>query len=309
MENIVVTRAKNEHAFLENFINHYLNLGFDFIFIFIENDQKYDIINPKVAFIKHNYKGNDVIQFIFNEFLKKKKIDWVLHVDVDEFLFLKDNMKINEYISKFYKKNIGQFIFKWAMIENYRSIDSENNFKNIADQCKIYSNKHYKSMIKYEYLNKGGNPHYSNVNKDTYLDNIKIESKLIGKCKENNNYTNAILIHYHSRSLEDIFVKALGTNLYGKKIDPTILNQKYSTDELKSKMGKLRLPFNHAREGEILNKKNILQLKFNTNSKIDNEIIHNTLKNICRVYNVNYDIVINYIKDLELQYSKHFLCE
>ena len=136
MYNIVVTRAKNEHGFLENFINHYLNLGFDFIYIFIENGEKYDIINSKAAFIRHYYKGDEVIPLIFNKFLKylskKKKIDWVLHVDVDEFLFLKNNIKIHEYIYKFDRKNIGQFIFKWAMIENFRSIDSENNFQNIA---------------------------------------------------------------------------------------------------------------------------------------------------------------------------------
>ena len=138
MYNIIVTRAKNEHGFLENFIDHYLNLGFDFIFIFIENDQKYSVRNQKIAFIKHNYKGNDVIPFIFGEFLQqpniKKKVNWVLHVDIDEFLFLKDNMKIHEYISKYYKTNIGQFIFKWAMIENFRSISSENDFQDIANQ-------------------------------------------------------------------------------------------------------------------------------------------------------------------------------
>lgn len=312
MNNIVVTRAKNEHGFLEIFIDHYLNLGFDFIFIFIENDQKYDIINPKVAFISHDYKGDKVISFIFNEFLKKtnkkKKIDWVLHVDVDEFLFLKDNIKIHDYISKFDRINIGQFIFKWAMIENFRSIDSENNFQNIADQCKLYSNIHYKSMIKLEYLKDGGHPHFANSIKDTYLDNIKIKSKLYGMCDENNNYTNSILVHFHTRNLENIFVKALVTNLGDKKINPRIIDEKYSINELKSKMVKLRLPFSHA-TGDVLNKKNIIQLKFNTNTKIDNKIIYNMLKEVCSEYNVNYDTVLKYINDLELQYSKHFLCD
>lgn len=312
MYNIVVTRAKNEHGFLENFINHYLNLGFDFIYIFIENGEKYDIINSKAAFIRHYYKGDEVIPLIFNKFLKnlskKKKIDWVLHVDVDEFLFLKNNIKIHEYIYKFDRKNIGQFIFKWAMIENFRSIDSENNFQNIAEQCNLYSNNHYKSMIKLEYLNYGGHPHFANIIKDTYLDNIKIESKLNGNCQESNNYTNAILVHYHTRNLENIFVKALACNLGLKKINPDIIKQKYSTNELKSKIVKLKLPFGHAK-GNILNRKNIVQVIFNTNTKIDNIIIHNMLKEVCKLYNVDYNIVINYIKDLELQYSKHFLCE
>ena len=312
MYNVVVTRAKNEHGFLKMFIEHYLNLKFDFIYIFIENDQNYDIKNSKIAFIKHDYKGDEVISFIFNKFFKqstrKNKIDWILHVDIDEFLFLKDNIKIHEYISKFDRKNIGQFIFKWGIIENYRSIDSENDFQNIAEQCNIYSNPHYKSMIKLKYLKCGDNPHFAYVIKDTYLDNIKIKYKLEGFCEINNNYTNGILIHYHTRNLENVFVKALETNFGKKKINPDIIHQKYSTNELQSKMKKLKLPFMHA-NGNILNKNNIVQLIFNTNTKIDNKIIHNTLKELCKIYNVDYNIVINYIKDLELQYSKHFLCE
>lgn len=314
MYNVVVTRAKNEHGFLKNFIDHYLNLGFNFIYIFIEKEQKYDIINSKIDFIKHDYKGNKVLPFIFNNFLKKeetkKKIDWVLHIDIDEFLFLKNNIKIHEHISKFYKENIGQFIFKWAMIENYRSIDSENDFRNIVNQCKLYSNKHYKSMIKLKYIKdeKKTHPHFANVINDTYLDNIKIKSNLKGFCEENNNYTNAILIHYHTRSLENVFVKALVTNFDNKKIKPEFLQKNYSINKLKEKMVKLRLPFNHMMIGNVLNKKNIVQLIFNTNTKIDNKIIHNMLKDVCKEYNVNYNTVINYIKELELQDSKHFLC-
>ena len=314
MNNIVVTRARYEHGFLEIFIDHYLNLGFNFIYIFIENDQNYDIINPKVEFIRHDYKGNEVIdKYMYNKFLKKQteknKIDWVLHVDIDEFLFLKDNIKIHEYISKFYRENIGQFIFKWAMIENYRSIDSENNFQNITEQCNLYSNPHYKSMIQLKHFTKVNNPHFVIIQKDTYLDNIKIKNNLVGFCNEDNNYTNAILLHYHTRNLENVFIKAITTNLNNKKkIDPNILNQKYSTNDLKDKMLKLNLPFKHANK-KILNKNNILQVKFNTNNEIDNKIIHNMLKEICKTYNVEYNTVINYIKDLELQYSKHFLCE
>lgn len=141
------------------------------------------------------------------------------------------------------------------------------------------------------------------------MDNIKIEDKLKGFCEKNNNYTNVILVHYHTRNLENVFVKALVTNLgVKKKIKPDIIHQKYSTNELKLKMTKLRLPFSHA-TNNVLNKNNIVQVKFNTNTKIDNKKIHDMLKEVCKVYNVDYNIVINYIKDLELQYSKHFLCE
>ena len=318
MYNVVVTRARNEHVYLKNFIDHYLNIGFDFIYIFIESDQNYDIKNQKIKFIKHDYKGNEVIPLMFNTFTKeedyKNKIDWILHVDVDEFLFLKDNINISEYISKFYKENIGQFIFKWAMIENYRSIDSENDFQNIMDQSNLYSNHHYKSMVKLEHgehqpvATSAHNPHFANIKNDTYLDNIKIED-VKGHTQIYNNYSNAILVHYHTRNLEDVFIKMLATNLRHKKINPDILKQNYSTSELVTppRTCKLRLPFAHAR-GVKIDKKSISYVKFNTETKINNKIIHHKLQNVCKENNIDYNIVIKYIKDLELQYSKHFLC-
>lgn len=138
------------------------------------------------------------------------------------------------------------------MIENYRSIDSENDLQIIGDKSKLYSNNHYKTMIKLEYINvKSNHPHFINIIKDTYLDNIKINSKLKGLCNENNNYTNAILVHYHTRNLENTFVKVLSTNLNNKKITPDILNNKLSTSELKEKIFKLRLPMNRAKDKMI----------------------------------------------------------
>jgi hypothetical protein len=308
MYNVVITRAKNEHGYLNVFINHYLNLGFDLIYIFIEKDQKYEKTYPKTLFIKHDYKGDNVVPFMFKKVkIKKKKINWVLHVDIDEFLFLKDNIKIYDYLKKFNKKSIGQFIFKWAMLENFRSINTENDFQNILNQSKLYFNNHYKSIVKLAYIKCSDGPHQVKSKKDTYLDNIKIENeKLKGYCDENNNYSNAILIHYHTRNLENLFVKALVTNLSEKKINPNILNKNLSIIELKIKMKKLSLPFGHAKK-KVLNKKNIFKFKFNINTKIDKKIINNILEDICKLYNVKYNIIIKYIKDLEFKYSNHFL--
>ena len=76
---------------------------------------------------------------------------------------------------------------------------------------------------------------------DLIKEDAKDEGRLEGFCNQNNSYTNAVLVHFHTRSLEDIFVKALTSNLGPKRINPNILVQKYSTNELKSKMVKLKL--------------------------------------------------------------------
>ena len=107
MVNIVVTRAKNEHGFIDNFIDYYLNLCFDYIIIFVEKKQKYNIENDRILLIKHKLLGDKICKYM-PRILKKLKIDieWVLHVDIDEYLFL-NNMNIKEYIERYSKDNIG----------------------------------------------------------------------------------------------------------------------------------------------------------------------------------------------------------
>lgn len=304
MVNIVVTRAKNEHGFFYNFIDYYLNLGFDYIIIFVEKNQKYNIENDRILLIKHKLLGDKICKNIPNV-LKDLKINikWVLHVDIDEYLFL-NNMNIKEYIERYSKNNIGQFIFRWGMIENFCSIETENNFQNIVNKCNIYSNKSYKSMYNLNNVIKCDNPHFVIVDNDTYINDHKI-NELNYQCNYYS-YNNSILIHFHTRCLENTFIKALTFNLNDKKIKPSLLNNNYSCDELKDNMTKLQLPFAHSK-GKILNKNKIVPIIFQTNTIVNKEIINNMLIKVCNKYNININIIKNYINELENNYYQHFL--
>ena len=97
--------------------------------------------------------------------------------------------------------------------------------------------------------------------------------------------------------------KILLINLPGKNIKAEIISQNYSADELKYKIFKLRLSFEHATHN-ALNRNDIVKVKFNTKTKIDNNIIHSLLQKTCTMCNVDYNKVVNYIKNLELQNAK-----
>ncbi len=283
--NIVVSRARNEHPFIVNFIDHYLNIGFDLIYFLIEQDQNYNLNHPKISFIRHNFLGDDVnnqiLKFIYE--IKKKEnvnIKWVLHVDIDEFLFLSNNMKIYDYIKKFESIYVGQFIFKWAMIENFRSIQSQNDFSQIIQESNIYSNDHYKSMFDFNYAIKIYNPHFVLSKKYSYLDNIRVNLPLTGYCSYNNNYSNAILLHFHTRFLEDAIIKSISTNIISRKVNLNLFNNWESITSLINSIKKLKLPFEHSKK-EIINKENIKYVIFNTISKIDNNLLICLLQSIC----------------------------
>lgn len=307
MNNIVITKAKNEDGFIDNFIEHYFNLGFRFILILLETDQIYTPQLDNVLTFKHSKKGDEINLYIPN-ILKKINIhiDWVLHVDIDEYLFLKDNMKINDYINKFKKDNIDQFMFKWGMIENFCSINTENNFQNMLYNNKIYSSGSYKTMYKLDAITKVFMcPHFVYVNNDTYLDDLKVPVDFF-ESKEKKYYENAILIHFHTRCLENVFVKALTYSYNDKKINSDIFNTKISLDELFDKMLKLRLPFEHS-NNEVLELGEYPDTIIETNTIVDIDIINNKLIETCNNLNIDINIINDYINELESTHYQHFI--
>ena len=76
-------------------------------------------------------------------------------------------------------------------------------------------------MYNLKYYNKGYHPHFIETNKDTYIDNIKVSSPLTGCYDNYEEYNNHMLMHIHTRCLEDVFIKSITTNL---KINQWIMN-------------------------------------------------------------------------------------
>ena len=312
MFNIVVSRVKNEDGFIENFIDHYLNLGFDLICLLFEKDEPRTFNNNQVICIEHFKKGDEIcefIPFIIKENINNKiKVDWVLHVDIDEFLFL-NNMKIKDYINKFnIDDRVEQFSFKWGCIENYCSINTENDFNNMLYTHKIFTNDSYKSMYKLSAACENSTcPHWVYVkNNQTYHDYDKINDEYcLGIDKKY--YLNAIIIHFHTRCLENTFIKALTYSFDDRNNDKNILLENHSIDYLIDNMRKLNLPFEHSTKGQVFEFNELFQLKFETNTIINKDIINQKLQEICNNLDIDINIINNYIQELETTYFNTFL--
>ena len=168
----IITRAKNEHSYLESFIYHYLNnLQFDNIYIFIENDQEYENDNNKVKFIKHNYIGDEIIDKIYNYL--SNEIKWIFFCDIDEYLILpNNNNNIKTYIDK-HPTDTEQILIPWVIINNLNIVEKYNNFKDIYINNNLYINNKYKSIFKFG--NNFINPHVTEC-KNTYYNNKNISN-------------------------------------------------------------------------------------------------------------------------------------
>ena len=118
MQVVICALAKNEHLYINEWVNHYLKLGFDKIYIFdnddldspyvgdfIENKEKIEIIDIRGVH-KHELQHK-----IYTKFYNTYKFNWVFYCDIDEFLMGVDD--IHKWLAKF--PNAMQIRVKWRL--------------------------------------------------------------------------------------------------------------------------------------------------------------------------------------------------
>jgi len=157
MQVVVCALAKNEHLYINEWVKHYINLGVDHIYLY-DNDNanspyignyideklsnKITIYN--IRGIKKKYLQHD----IYNSFYHRHIFDWVLFVDIDEFLMGIDN--VHTFLSQDKFKNFKQIRVLWKLfgddniIERDMSIGVKDFFKEQKHDNKLeYQNKSF----------------------------------------------------------------------------------------------------------------------------------------------------------------------
>ena len=128
--------AKNENLYAREFVEYYLNLGVDKIFIYDNNDlegENFDNIlndfirNKSVEII--DVRGlSSIIIPIYNHCYRKYKdfYDWFGFLDFDEYLFIENKQTLKDYIysEKFNKCQL--IFFNWIIYNDNGLIKYEN---------------------------------------------------------------------------------------------------------------------------------------------------------------------------------------
>ena len=121
MKICVVAIFKNESHVLKEWIEHYLREGVD-TFLLIDNDSSDNykpILEPflrsKQVFLKKSKKKNAQVE-LYNRWLPEaKKFDWVIVVDMDEFIYARNGFKtIKEYLETV-NKDIYKIQIPWKL--------------------------------------------------------------------------------------------------------------------------------------------------------------------------------------------------
>ena len=146
MKVALVCVAKNEDNYIQEWINYYLKLGFDDIFIY-ENDWRCSIEQNNVH--KIPFDGYNMQETSYNNFIQTyhNEYDWAAFFDVDEFLVLKKHADIKEFVSDYSKYNsIG---INWVLFgDNELSFDGNYSVLSRFTKRQFAVNEHVKSIVK-----------------------------------------------------------------------------------------------------------------------------------------------------------------
>lgn len=124
MRVVLCCLAKKEHKYINDFVKWYIDMGFDTIYVY-DNDevdeehQEYYVdteYRKKVIFKNvRGFKETNLQHRLYTGFYAKygKEFDWVLYCDVDEYLFgVKD---IKAFLSQPQFYNVAQIRVKWKL--------------------------------------------------------------------------------------------------------------------------------------------------------------------------------------------------
>ena len=193
---VIVCIAKGEENYIEEFVLYHLSIGFNHIFIY-DNEDK-----PKYYNLLHKYKDNiTVIHFpcldyknkqmealmdFQKKYINNMNITHVIHMDIDEYIVLKENNDIKEFIKKYIfsqgnNNNCAGIAINWKFFgsninsdfkinaEKY-NLTANNNIMRFTN-CQESGHRLVKTLFNKSCLRFFYNPHIIAVKKNFFIKN------------------------------------------------------------------------------------------------------------------------------------------
>ena len=213
------TICKNENLYIKEYIDYYRLIGFDKIIIFDNNDINGEYIDKLLKdYILDNFvkiidiRGLSSVQIgVYNYCYhkNKKKFDWIGFFDLDEFLYIKKNLNISNYLYNKRFEKCQSILFNWYIYDDNNLVKYDNRtlierFKRLKykmDKAKsiirgnlknlIISSVHILAININYFCNSRGN----RVFPDSFLDIKNISNDL------------AYIKHFYTKTAEEFCVK------------------------------------------------------------------------------------------------------
>ena len=150
------TMGRNENLYINEFVNHYLSLGVDTLFLYddnIEEKDKFINVLPKkdsivIKYTKdYNIKGqHEAFNHCYSTY--KNDFDWFIMIDMDEYLVIKNNDTLKGYLTDHVFDKCDFIKLHWRIPSDNNLLHYEN--KSLFERFKrpYYTSNHIKSIIR-----------------------------------------------------------------------------------------------------------------------------------------------------------------
>jgi len=218
----IIAIAKFENQYLEEWISYHLKIGFDFIHIY-DNSDYGDIAIPekyKNKVIVYPYSGEAMQLKAYKDFIVNKSgsnlNQWILPMDIDEFLVLKKYKNIKQFISQ--RGNQKAVAFNWRifgsnfhLVNNGQSVLSRFT-RASRDICKPIKCIFHRSAIDdCSDCVIFSNPHLPKMKRDFPIYNceggIILDEPPYGGNTTNKALDIAYIAHFYTKSQEEFNIK------------------------------------------------------------------------------------------------------
>jgi hypothetical protein len=236
---VIFCMARYEQNYINEFIEYYLYLGFDHIYLYDDEDIPlyHNIINPKwpVTIIPMVTIEGNVSQRIkmLNHFFANYKNNhyWASCIDVDEFIVLKKHKTIHEFLNE-YIPNKGGIGINWVLFgsNNHKTYED----KPVLERFTKCGNPHglIKTIFVCHDAIKMQNPHFISEYKDGITKSAS--NNIIKEAHDMDPETSVCQInHYHTKSYGEYITKrqrGTGSGIIGRGL----VNGHYGDNQYKS---------------------------------------------------------------------------
>ena len=249
--------GKKENLYIEEFVKHYKNIGYNHLFLYDNNDigdEKFeDILYNEInsGFVtvisKRGIKNQQGISYKECYERNKKEYDWLSFFDMDEYLYLKNNKTIKEFLNDEKYKKCMNVKINFLFYTDNDLVYYENkplNERFTTYRLDYFPNIHVKSTIRgnlsRNYWSSLNNPHTSTVRYlccNTLGEKIKFDTPFNPP-----NYDYAYIKHFSTKTIEEFCNKVkrgyvsrdfeLNKNNWAKRFNNFFLLNKKTKEKL-----------------------------------------------------------------------------
>lgn len=245
MKIALVAIGRRENRYAREFVEHYLHLGFDHIFICDNNhegeEQFEDVLadfmaNGTVSI--HDYRNRQGIQvMVYNEMYRRYggEYDWLAFFDFDEFLVMSEGLSVREWLHPFMSTDADTVLVNWMCYGDCGMVydDGRKLMERFTEplpydkavQYDFPNDNHVKSIVRggLSEIRFGKNPHVPDTARHCYTSTWK---PTVASPFQPYDFSVAHLKHFATKTIEE-WMTNKWTKGTGNKPDMEAFRQKY----------------------------------------------------------------------------------